>query len=241
MLDTLMSGPYVPFAFSIALLLGLLALELALLAVGGSLIGDGPDTEIDIDLPGGPDMDFDLEVDFDGLDVDATEFELELGEDVAVQTPGTAPTGPTSWLGLGKMPMLIWLATLLAAFGISGVGLQALAVQVFGNPLPASLAIVPCGIGALWFTGRFGAVFARVLPKTETQAVSTRTLNRRRGTITQGTAKRGMPAEVRVTDRYGNIHYLRAEPMQDGAEIPQGADVLVLRHRPTGGFRLIAL
>jgi hypothetical protein len=79
------------------------------------------------------------------------------------------------------------------------------------------------------------------MPRTETQSVSTRQLGRRLGTVTQGTAARGSPAEVRVTDRYGNTHYLRAEPLSDAETIPQGAEVLVLRHRPTGGFRLIAL
>ncbi len=73
------------------------------------------------------------------------------------------------------------------------------------------------------------------------KSVSKRQLGKRMGTVTQGTAARGIPAEVRVTDRYGNTHYLRAEPMGDADTIPQGAQVLVLRHRPTGGFRLIAL
>jgi hypothetical protein len=55
---------------------------------------------------------------------------------------------------------------------------------------------------------------------------------------------KGEAAEVRVTDSYGNTHYLRAEPLEDDAEIPQGADVLVIRQRTAPGeyrFRLMAV
>lgn len=243
MLDTLLSGPFVPFTMSLALLFGLLALELVFLLVGGSLMGDGADAD-------GPELEFDAEVDFDleieafdleGLDMDAfdvdgAEFDVEPSE-IAV----AAPTSPLGWLGLGKMPMLIWLATLFMSFGVAGVALQGLVTTLTGSPLNVLLAVIPCGAAAIWFTGQFGALFAQLLPKTETQSVSARQLGRRKGTVTQGTAARGTPAEVRVTDRYGNTHYLRAEPMHDADTIPQGAEVLVLRHRPTGGFRLIAL
>jgi hypothetical protein len=241
MLDTLLSGPFVPFTVSLALLFGLLALEVVLLLLGGSLIGEG---EADVDLVDGPDvdldLDLDLEVELDGFDVDPGEFELAV-EEFEVEAPVAAPSSPLSWMGLGKMPTLIWLASILTAFGVTGLTLQGIALNLIGTPLNVVLTALGAGFAAIWFTGRFGALFARVLPKTESQSVSTRTLGRRRGVVTQGTARRDNPAEVRVTDRYGNTHYLRAEPMSDGAQITQGTEVLVLRHRPTGGFRLIPL
>ncbi len=243
MLDTLLSGPFAPFTVSLALLFGLLALEVLLLLVGASLIGES-EAEVELDLADGPDMDLDLdlEVELDAFDVDPGEFELAVDE-LEVEAPVTTEAGasPLSWLGLGKMPTLIWLASLFLSFGAAGIFLQGTLSSTMGFALPAMIAVVPCAVAALWFTGRFGALFARLLPKTESQSVSTRTLGRRRGLVTQGTARRGNPAEVRVTDRYGNTHYLRAEPMQDAAEIEQGTEVLVLRHRPTGGFRLIPM
>lgn len=250
MLDTLLSGPFVPFTLSLALLFGLLALEVAFLLIGGSLLGDG--AEADVGVPDGGELELDLgaydldaieldafEVDafdVDTLDVDAGEFDL--GGEVAAPA---ASSNPLSWLGLGQMPTLIWLATLFMSFGVAGIALQGLVTTISGAPLAALMAVIPCGAAALWFTGQFGAVFARALPKSESQSVSTRQLGRRHGTVTQGTAARGTPAEVRVTDRYGNTHYLRAEPMRDTDTIAQGTEVLVLRHRPTGGFRLIPL
>ncbi|MBY4891591.1 YqiJ family protein [Rhodobacteraceae bacterium N5(2021)] len=256
MLDTLLSGPFMPFTLSLALLFGLLALELVVLMLGGSLMGDN--AEVD-----GPDLDGDLEfeveveleaLDLDGLDLDGLDgFDAEALdlEGMDFDTTGielapegasvTAAPSPLGWLGLGMMPTLIWLACLFMAFGVAGVALQAIAIAALGGPFPALLAAIPSALAAVWFTGRFGALFARLIPKTESQSVSSRQLGRRKGTVTQGTARRGTPAEVRVTDRYGNTHYLRAEPLKDADTIPQGTEVLVLRHRPSGGFRLIAL
>jgi hypothetical protein len=234
MLDTLLSGPIVPFTLSLALLFALLAVELLFLALGASLIGDGVEGDM-AGLGDGPEIDLDL----DGFDVDPAEFDIDVDVEPAAMT--TPASSPLSWLGLGKMPTLIWLATIFLSFGVTGLTIQSLVSSVFGAPLPAIVAVIPSAIVALWFTGRFGALFARLLPRTETQSVSQRHLGRRAGTVTQGTARRGTPAEVRVTDRHGNTHYLRAEPFRDADEIPEGADVLVIRHRPTGGFRLIPL
>lgn len=241
MLDTLLSGPFVPFSLSLALLFGLLALELAFLAVGGSLIGDGPSADAGADLAGADGID--LSAELGEFDVDPGDFDLAVNEiDMAAEPPATGPASSAlAWLGLGNMPTLIWLASLLLIFGISGMALQSLASAITGQPLAALVAAIPCGAAALWVTGRFGALFARLLPRNESQSVSSRSLGRRPGVVTQGTARRDMPAEVRVTDRYGNTHYLRAEPLRDGEEIAQGTTVLVLRHRPSGGFRLIAL
>lgn len=75
----------------------------------------------------------------------------------------------------------------------------------------------------------------------ETEALSERSLGRRRGVVTQGTAAKGRPAEVRVMDRYGNAHYLRAEPFAKGEEITQGTEVLVIRDRRQDAYVLIPL
>ena len=72
---------------------------------------------------------------------------------------------------------------------------------------------------------------ALIMPKTETTAVRARHLGGYRGTITQGTASRGKPAEVKIKDRHGNIHYLRVEPLHDDDSFAQGADVTLIRKR----------
>ena len=49
--------------------------------------------------------------------------------------------------------------------------------------------------------------------------------------ITQGAASRGKPAEAKIKDRFGNIHYLRVEPLADDAIFAQGSDVTLIRKR----------
>lgn len=240
MLDQLLSTAFVPFTLALALLFGLLLLELVFALLGGTLLGaggeglDGPDLDVDLDV------DLDLEVDvpeIDGPEIDGLDTEIDTA-DVA----GPAPVGGLAgWLGFGKMPMLIWLASVLMAFGLSGLALQMVAQSVLGGPLWPGLVAVPAAVAAVLFARGFGTLFARALPKSETEAVSERRLARRKGVVTQGTAARGRPAEVKVIDRYGNAHYLRAEPLRDDVTIAQGSEVVVLRAGDRDGFVLVPL
>ncbi|WGW04326.1 OB-fold-containig protein [Tropicibacter oceani] len=249
MFDPFLTGPFVPFTIALALLFALLALELVFAILGGTLLGmggeglDGPD--LDMDAPDLGDLDIDL--DLDGLDIDTADLELPGFADTDLDVDGQLPDaangmgGVAAWLGFGRMPALIWLGAVFFAFGAGGIAVQSIAVSVLGSALPATLVTVPVLVLAFGFARKFGAIFARLLPKTETQSLSERHLGRRPGIITQGTAARGRPAEVRVTDRYGNTHYLRAEPLRDDIAIPQGTEVLVLRHRQTKGYLLVPL
>jgi hypothetical protein len=244
MIDFLFESAVAPFTIALGILAGLLVLELVALLVGGSLFGGesdaGADFDADVDLDA--DLDVDAELDMAaafGADLDADLAGGELAE--LPETTAAAPFNPglTGWLGLGKMPFLIWLATMCLSFGLSGLGLQMALRDFLGFTLPAGLASLPALFVSLWFTRGFGAWFARVLPQTETSALSESSLGRRRGVVTQGTAARGRPAEVRVMDGYGNAHYLRAEPMSEGDEISAGTEVLVIRDRRAKAYVLV--
>ncbi|MCC1491382.1 OB-fold-containig protein [Cognatishimia sp. F0-27] len=247
MIDPFLTQGMFPFTLSLALLFGLMLLELVFAMLGGTLMGkDGPDLDgPDLDAPEVADFDLDLEL--DGLEMDLGEFEgpefnPPEAPDGADAPDGIAATGGVAgFLGLGKMPLLIWIGCMLFAFGSTGLVIQSITRNAFGFEWPWIVASVPAAIVAVVFTRKFGMFFARMIPKTETQALSERHLGRRPGVITQGTAARGKPAEVRVTDRYGNTHYLRAEPLRDDLSIPQGSEVIVLRHRRDGGYLLVPL
>ena len=237
-----LTEPFVPFTISLALLFGLLALELVLALVGGTLLGLGADADLDVDLDlDAPDIG-DLDIDFGEADSSMFDFaEPELDADLDVSAPESISAGPASWLGIGKVPTLIWIAAVLLGFGVTGVALQGFATAILGSTLTASLIAVPAAVAGIWFARQFGAVFARLLPKTETTAMSENHLGRRTGVVTQGTARRGHPTEVKVTDRHGNTHYLRGEPLRDDDAISAGTKVLVLRHRIEQGYRLVPL
>ncbi|WP_208348592.1 OB-fold-containig protein [Pseudaestuariivita rosea] len=238
MFDLLLTGPMVPFTIALALLMGLLTLELFFALLGGTLLGLGAEPELELDIPefDAPDL---SGVDLDGVELDMVELD---GPELDVEAADVAPAaGPLAWLGLGKVPVIIWIAAFLLGFGVTGVAAQSVTLQSLGFALPAGLVAIPAAVAGAWFARSFGRVLARLVPKTETTALSERSLGRRIGTVTQGTARRGSLAEVRVIDRYGNFHYLRAEPLSDDDEIPQGTEVLVLRHKLGDGYRLVRL
>src|SRR5690606_22206700 len=70
------------------------------------------------------DVDVDADVDVDG--------DIELG----------VFDGLLSFLGVGRVPFMVWLASFLLLFAASGVGIQALANSLLGAPLDRWLAAV---------------------------------------------------------------------------------------------------
>lgn len=236
MFDQFLTESFFPFTLSLALLMGLLALEVIFVLLGTTLLGAGGEG---VDAPefDAPEADFEVDVDLDAFDIDP---DID-GPEIEATTGAVDSGGIASLLGFGKMPAAIWLASILMAFGLTGLTLQTLFTSTLGAPISPLAAAVPSAAAAVWFTRRFGALFARLIPKTETQATSERHLSRKRGVVSQGTAARGRPAEVRVKDRFGNPHYIRAEPLKDEDVIEQGTEVLVLRTRYDGNYVLVAL
>ncbi|MEL7278270.1 MAG: OB-fold-containig protein [Pseudomonadota bacterium] len=206
MLDSLTLPEMLPFATALGLLAGLLLLEIIALIFGATLVGDA----------GSPDADLDLDGDFD-TDLDAE-----------IDAPGAAG-GWLSWLGMGRVPFLIWFATVLVGFGLTGLIGQTALNATFGAMLPATLAGLLALPVALIFGREVGAVVAHLMPKSETSAISRRRLGGQVGVITQGTARLDSPVEARLRDRHGNLHYVRVIPAAGEAPIPQGTDVLILR------------
>jgi membrane protein implicated in regulation of membrane protease activity len=124
------------------------------------------------------------------------------------------------WLGIGRVPLLMLLVVFLALFGLAG-----LAIQQFAGPLPLWIAVPGAIAAALPLTGLGARGLARIMPGDETTAVSLDDLVGRRGTITIGTARRGSPAQARVSDIHGQVHYVMVEPYDDDQSLGQGETV----------------
>jgi membrane protein implicated in regulation of membrane protease activity len=157
-----------------------------------------------------------------------------------------APGGATSaldrclgWLHFGKVPALVLLATFLLVFGVVGLGAQMVVHAIAGFVLPAWLLAPLAVLPALAGTRGFGLLFARVLPRDETQAVSREDLVGRVATIVLGEARPGSAAQARVRDRYGRQHYVLVEPDEPTAAFPRGSRVLLVA-RAGAVYRCIA-
>ena len=168
------------------------------------------------------DADFDLDADGDGLP------EAEMFD------------GLLTLLGIGRVPLTIWLALFLFLFAGIGLSVQEMATNLTGSPLYSWLAAVIAGVAALPVTGVFARPLGRILPKDHTTAVSTESLIGRRATITDGVARAGSPARAKVKDVHGQTHHVMVEPHEASSEIHAGDEVLLVR-REGGQFYATAL
>ena len=195
---TLLEAYNVPFAAALLLMLLLAIMQ----AVGlGDLLG-AADGEIDVDL------------DADG------------NGDGAAQ--GGMLDGLASLLGIGRVPLMAWLAVYLFVFAGTGIGLQALADSLLGAPLERWLAALIVAGLALPVTGALVRPLAAILPRDRTTAVSLDTLVGRRATVTDGVAQLGSPARAKVIDQHGQPHFVMVEPLDAGDRFPAGQEVLLV-------------
>jgi hypothetical protein len=134
-----------------------------------------------------------------------------------------------AWMGIGIVPLLIVLVTLLALFGLTGIAFQQLAAALTGAPLSPWLAAPAAFVVALPLTGICARGLARILPQDESTAVSLNNLIGKRAEIVVGEARRGSPARGRVRDGYGQVHYVMIEPTGDDDSIRAGATALLVR------------
>lgn len=162
---------------------------------------------------------------FDGGDVD---IDLDAGGADGLEPSGFLD-GVASVLGIGRVPFLIWLASLLFVFALAGVVGQALIGGATGAPLPAGLAALFAGVAALPLNGIAVRPIGALLPKDETSAVGLESLVRRDAEIQTGTARAGSPARAKVEDVHGHPHFVMVEPQDESAELNEGETVLLVR------------
>ena len=143
-----------------------------------------------------------------------------------------------SWLYVGRAPLLILLAAFLTGFGVTGLVLQAAVKAVSGFHLWSWLAAIPAVIAAAPFTRIVGIFFARVLRQEESDAVSSDTFVGKVAVVVRGEARSGFPAEAKLSDLTGTVHYVLVEPDEADAVFPRGSEVLLVK-RAGAVFRAI--
>jgi len=151
---------------------------------------------------------------------------LDLDGDVG----GAGDGGLLDWLGLGgELPILIWLTSLLGCFTLAGVAIQQGATALAGASLAWPAAAGAAALAGLLLNTVAANGLARVMPGFETSAITTDDLLRRRGTILEGTARRGAPARARVVDDHGQAHVVMVEPHDDADALATGDIALLVR------------
>lgn len=147
------------------------------------------------------------------------------GHDAAPDLGG----GLVSVLGVGRVPLLVWLSSFLACFGLLGLSLQELVAGLFGAPFPALAATAMGFAAAVPANSVLTRLLGAIWPHDETTAVPVDALLGRRGRIAVGAATRGNPARAVVHDLHGQMHNVMVEPHDDGATLSEGAEVMLVR------------
>jgi len=230
MIELLTTSGNAPFAVALAVMFGLLVFELISL-ISGLGVNEILDDVVagSVDFPDWPDLP-------DNSIGDSSE--LPSGIEGSSAPEGGSLIGRfLSWLYVGKVPVLVVLVVFLAAFGITGLLGQSVLQQLTGFTLPGLIAAPAVFFAVLpvvrWTTGGL----ARILPKDETSAVSTRSFIGRTATIVGGCARRDLPSQARLRDQFGTTHYVMVAP-EDDTVLESGSLVLLIRR--VGG-RFIAI
>ena len=161
-----------------------------------------------------------------GVDAD---LDPEIGADADASLQPGMVEGLLTLLGVGRVPLTIWLALFLLMFAGIGLSVQELATSLTGAPLYSWLAAVIAAAAAVPVTGVLARPLGAILPKDHTTAVSTASLIGRRATITDGVARTGSPARARVRDIHGQAHYVMVEPHEETSALHAGDEVLLVR------------
>jgi hypothetical protein len=132
-----------------------------------------------------------------------------------------------AWLYVGKVPVLIVAAAFLAGFGLSGLLIQSVAAGAFGAPLPLGAATPFAFLAAMPATRALAGGVHRIMPREETDAVSTESFIGRVAEVIRGEARRGGPAEAKLTDANAQTHYILVEPEDDADRFATGDEILL--------------
>lgn len=170
------------------------------------------------------------------------------GGDVDTDLNADADLNLLSWLGVGRLPLLMLLVTFLAIFGVAGLILQQAVADWAGAPLDAWIAVPAVAVVSLPLTGLAARGLARILPQDHTTAVPLEVLIGTTAQVITGRATLGSPARARAEDHHGQAHYVMVEPDQSGQVFEEGERVLLVRREgdlfraiSRGDFRLPSL
>lgn len=141
------------------------------------------------------------------------------------------------WLYLGRIPVLIWLIIFLTTFALTGFVIQAFSHQLTALFFPAWI-IAPATLFLCMPLVRMSvAIIGRVLPKDETTAIYSHELVGLTAEIILGEARINYPAQAKVKDQHGQIHYILVEPEIDVSF--KAGQCVILTHQTAKGFQAI--
>lgn len=156
---------------------------------------------------------------------------IELDLDVDAEFTDTGLTPLLGWLCLNKLPLLIWLVLFLTSFSIAGYCINYIIINALNSLAPPILVYILASFAALFLTRFLGIPLGRVLPKSESSAVSNNSFKGLIAKITIGTAQINSPAEAILLDKYNQKHYVMVSPDDEKEIFTQGEEVVLVEKK----------
>lgn len=229
MIELLLATGNAPFTVALLVMFGLLAFELISL-VSGLGVNEVVDDLLaaNVDFPDAPD------------DILGASGDLSSGiEGSSAPEAGSLIGRVLAWLYVGRVPVLIVLVVFLGVFGLTGLIGQTILREALGLALPGLIAAPIVFFASLPLVRWSSAGLARILPRDETSAVSTRSFIGRTATVIGGNARTGLPAQARFRDQFGTTHYVLVEP-EDASDVLENGTLVLLVRRINGHFSAIS-
>lgn len=227
MLEFITASPNMAFSVALAVMLGIAALEIVTTLIGFSLSSVLDDMLPDFDAP---EVDLDAEMDAE-IVAGAT---ASAADGAAAGADGLGGFNKVlDWFYVGRVPALILLVIALTVFGLAGYALQSIIQSATGGLMNGSVASAVAFLVSLPAIRGLAGLFARLVPKETTDAVSIDSLVGQVATVTLGIARAGTPAEAKLMDEKGQTHYVRVQPAEADAQFKTGTEVLLVKRTGT--------
>ena len=194
MLEYLFEPYNTPFLYAFYFMLGIMSLEILSLLAGLGL------SEIIDNLFDATDVGLDVEADAD--------FDIEGDADVQ----SSFISKYIAWIKVKNVPMLILLIIFLASFSITGFIGQSLLNRFADFTLPSLFAVPAAMILGFPAYKYIAKALGENLFREETTALLEKSFIGEVAEINIGTARKGLPAEAKFKDKFGQLHYFLVEP-----------------------------
>lgn len=135
------------------------------------------------------------------------------------------------WLGVGKVPFLVSLATFLFSFGMIGLAVQDVQLELVGAALPWPIVAVGCTLVSLPIVRVVNRLLGRVWPRDESSAVTADSLVGHEAVVVLGSVAADTPGQIKVRDQNGATHYALAHADVPGETFEPGVPLLIVGRR----------
>jgi hypothetical protein len=218
--DFLLATAHAPFAIALGILGGLLLVELVTLLIG---------------MPLSAKLDALLHLDLHAPDLHAPDLHGPHGGLDITHEAGIFGTA-LDWLNAGRIPLLVLLMTMLAAFGSLGYLIKGVSHSTIGR-VPTALAAILALLATIPITRQVSLLVAKVVPRDETYVVDAASLVGCTGVIVTGPLAIDTIARVKVKDAHGNLHFPWVRTTDPALRLEDGGHVLLVEQR--GGEYLV--